>query len=62
MIPNVEDSRNVLVLRLAEPATETVTTTLRFALERGIEAASQLEDSELSSELSPTGTAAAVRC
>ena len=53
VIPYVEDSRNVLVLRLAEPATETVTTTLRFALERGIEAAFQLEDSELSSEALP---------
>jgi very-short-patch-repair endonuclease len=53
VIPYVEDARNVLVVRLAEPADDTVTTTLRYALERGIEAAFQLEDSELASEALP---------
>ncbi len=53
VIPYVEDGRNVLVVRLAEAAEDTVTTTLRYALERGIEAAFQLEDSELVSEQLP---------
>lgn len=45
--PYVEDSRNILVLRLTAPVTETVSVTLRAALERAIEAEFQLEDSEL---------------
>lgn len=53
VIPYVEDRRNVLVLRLAVPVSQEVATTLRYALERGIEAAFQLEDSELSSEALP---------
>lgn len=53
VIPFVEDSRNVLLIRLAESMSETETTTLRYALERGIEAAFQLEDSELGSEALP---------
>ncbi|WP_222271956.1 DEAD/DEAH box helicase [Modestobacter marinus] len=47
--PYVEDRRNVLVVRLSEPASETVTVTLRAALERAAEATFQLEDSELDS-------------
>ncbi|MET9195304.1 DEAD/DEAH box helicase [Streptomyces olivaceus] len=51
VIPYVEDSKNIAVLRLAEPVEdETVAITLRYALERGIEARYQLEDSELDSQ------------
>ncbi len=53
VIPYVEDTRNILVVRLAEPADEIITTTLRHALERGIESEFQLEDSELSSQSLP---------
>jgi superfamily II DNA/RNA helicase len=53
VIPYVEDRRNILVARLsAEVSTETAVTAA-IALERGIEAGFQLEDSELSSELLP---------
>jgi hypothetical protein len=45
--PYVEDRRNVLVLRLTEAVEDRVAVTLRAALERGIEAEFQLEDSEL---------------
>ncbi|MGW1074240.1 DEAD/DEAH box helicase [Streptomyces sp. NPDC002537] len=50
VVPYVEDSKNIAVLRLAEPVDENTAVTLRYALERGIEAHYQLEDSELSSE------------
>lgn len=53
VIPYVEDRRNILVLRMAAPLAKEVAITLRHALERGIEAAFQLEDSELSSEELP---------
>ncbi|NDZ92856.1 DEAD/DEAH box helicase [Streptomyces sp. SID6673] len=53
VIPYVEDTRNVAVLRMSSPVDEIVATTLRYALERGIEAEFQLEDSELSSEALP---------
>ncbi|MGN9911112.1 DEAD/DEAH box helicase [Phytohabitans sp. LJ34] len=53
VIPYVEDRRNVLVLRLAEKVDNETATSLLFALERGIEATFQLEDSELTSELLP---------
>ena len=53
VIPYVEDSRNILVMRLADPVPDELATTLRYALERGIEAAFQLEDSELASEALP---------
>ncbi|WP_255027138.1 DEAD/DEAH box helicase [Rhodococcus sp. GA1] len=53
VIPFVEDTRNIAVLRLTAPVDEVVATTLRYALERGIEAEFQLEDSELSSEAMP---------
>ncbi|WP_055627826.1 DEAD/DEAH box helicase [Streptomyces hirsutus] len=49
VVPFVEDRRNILLLRLAEPVDEITATTLRFAIERGVEAAFQLEDSELTS-------------
>lgn len=51
--PFVEDRRNILVLRLHEPVAVEVALSLMFALERGIEATFELEDSELSSELLP---------
>ncbi|WP_326788586.1 DEAD/DEAH box helicase [Streptomyces sp. NBC_00151] len=51
VIPYVEDRKNIAVLRLAEPVeNETVAVTLRYALERGIEARYQLEDAELDSQ------------
>ena len=53
VIPYVRDNRNILVLRLADAVPDELATTLRFALERGIEAAFQLEDSELASEALP---------
>ncbi len=53
VIPYVEDRRNVLVTRLAVPVREEMAVTAAIALERGIEAAFQLEDSELSCELVP---------
>src|SRR5439155_17137524 len=51
--PYVEDRRNILVLRWPDKVTAEEATTLQFAIERGIEAVFQLEDSELSSELLP---------
>jgi ATP-dependent helicase YprA (DUF1998 family) len=53
VIPYVEDRRNILIFRLAEPVDEEVAATLQYALERGIEARFQLEDSELTSERLP---------
>lgn len=53
VIPYVEDRRNILVTTLDEPLDEPVALTLMYALERGIEAAYELEDSELTSELLP---------
>ncbi len=53
VIPYVEDTRNIMVLRLHNPVSEHVGTSLRYALERGIEAEFQLEDTELSSEALP---------
>ncbi|WP_116023709.1 protein kinase domain-containing protein [Thermomonospora umbrina] len=53
VIPFVEDRRNILVMKLHDPLPEPVALSLMYALERGIEAAYELEDSELSSELLP---------
>ncbi len=53
VIPYVEDTRNVVVARHAEPLDETAATSLRCALERGAEATFQLEDSELESTALP---------
>lgn len=53
VIPYVEDRRNIAVVRWAETLTDTERYTLMFALERGIEATFQLEDSELTSEQLP---------
>jgi hypothetical protein len=49
--PYVEDRRNIAVVRWTENVTPAEATTMQFAMERGIEAVFQLEDSELSSEL-----------
>jgi len=49
VIPYVEDTRNVLILRAADRLDDVTATTLRYALERGIEARFQLEDAELES-------------
>jgi hypothetical protein len=53
VIPYVEDRRNILVTRLSAPVSPETAVTAAIALERGIEAAFQLEDSELSSEELP---------
>ncbi|WP_433362340.1 protein kinase domain-containing protein [Streptosporangium sp. CA-115845] len=53
VIPYVQDTRNIVVLKLDEPLEKPVALSLMYALERGIEAAFELEDSELSSELLP---------
>ncbi|SFL22694.1 DEAD/DEAH box helicase [Streptomyces pini] len=50
VIPYAQDTKNIAVLRLAEPVDEITAVSLRYALERGIEAHFQLEDSELESE------------
>ncbi|GAA3541515.1 DEAD/DEAH box helicase [Nonomuraea rosea] len=53
VIPFVQDRRNILVLKLEQPLELPVALSLMYALERGIEAAFELEDSELNSELLP---------
>ncbi|MEV8404254.1 DEAD/DEAH box helicase [Streptomyces niveus] len=53
VIPYVQDTRNILVLKLAEPVDQDTALTLQYALERGIEAEFQLEDSELDTEELP---------
>jgi hypothetical protein len=53
VVPYVEDTRNVLVFRSAETVDEVVATSVRYALERGIEALFQLEDAELDSTALP---------
>ncbi|MCM2580543.1 DEAD/DEAH box helicase [Streptomyces meridianus] len=53
VIPFVEDRRNILVVTLDEPLHEPVALSLMYALERGIEAAFELEDAELNGELLP---------
>ncbi|MGH3281198.1 MAG: DUF1998 domain-containing protein, partial [Trebonia sp.] len=53
VIPYVADRRNILVTRLSSPVSPETAVSAAIALERGIEAAFQLEDSELSSEILP---------
>ncbi|MBP0456856.1 protein kinase domain-containing protein [Streptomyces montanisoli] len=53
VLPYVEDRRNVLVVTLDEPQPEPVAWSFLYAMERGIEAAFELEDSELTAELLP---------
>ncbi|GAB3165141.1 DEAD/DEAH box helicase [Myceligenerans halotolerans] len=53
VIPFVQDRKNIAMLRWAEAMKRSEAVTLMFALERGVEATYQLEDSELSSELLP---------
>ncbi len=50
VIPYVEDSKNILLLRWSTPLSNEQAVTLRYALERGMEAVFQLEDAELTSE------------
>ncbi|MGA5872400.1 protein kinase domain-containing protein [Streptomyces cinereoruber] len=52
-LPYVEDRRNILVVTLDEPQPEAIALSFLYALERGIEAAFELEDSELTAELLP---------
>jgi superfamily II DNA/RNA helicase len=53
VIPFVEDSRNIVVLRHADRLDDVQATSLRYALERGAEAWFQLEDSELVTDTLP---------
>ena len=53
VIPYVADTRNILVWRAAEKLDDVTATSLRYGIERGIEAVYQLEDSELDSESLP---------
>ncbi|SCE17567.1 protein of unknown function [Streptomyces sp. DvalAA-14] len=53
VLPYVEDRRNILVVTLDEAQPEPVALSFLYALERGIEAAFELEDSELTAELLP---------
>lgn len=53
VIPYVFDTRNILIFRLTTLVSDQVEASLRAALERGIEAAFQLEDSELYGEKLP---------
>ncbi|MBN1174074.1 MAG: protein kinase [Micromonosporaceae bacterium] len=53
VLPYVEDRRNIMVLTLDTPLDAPVALSLMYALERGIEAVFELEDSELTSELLP---------
>ncbi|MFL1428147.1 MULTISPECIES: protein kinase domain-containing protein [unclassified Nocardiopsis] len=53
VIPYVEDRRNILVLHLDRALPQEQALTLMYALERGIEAAFELEDTELTGELLP---------
>jgi ATP-dependent helicase YprA (DUF1998 family) len=53
VIPFVEDTRNIVVLRHADRLDEVTATSLRYALERGAEAAYQLEDNELATDPLP---------
>ncbi|GLY85969.1 DEAD/DEAH box helicase [Actinoallomurus iriomotensis] len=50
VVPYVEDRKNICVLRLARAVSREEAISLRYALERGIEAEFQLEDAELTSE------------
>jgi len=53
VIPYVEDRRNIAIMRWATQVREDEAITLMNAVERGIEAVFQLEDSELTTELIP---------
>jgi superfamily II DNA/RNA helicase len=53
VIPFVDDRRNIVVIEVAEELSKTAAVSLRAALERGIEATFQLEDSELDSKPLP---------
>ncbi|MCZ7537345.1 MAG: DUF1998 domain-containing protein [Acidimicrobiia bacterium] len=53
VIPYVEDTRNILLVRHTRSLDDVTATSLRYALERGAEAWFQLEDSELDSNELP---------
>jgi ATP-dependent helicase YprA (DUF1998 family) len=53
VIPYVEDRRNILVIRHPVTLSQEAAISFATALERGIEAAFQLEDTELTSQLVP---------
>ncbi|MEO6653110.1 MAG: DEAD/DEAH box helicase, partial [Ilumatobacteraceae bacterium] len=53
VIPYVEDTRNIVVARFGRTLDDATAVSLQYALERGIEAEFQLEDSELTSQPLP---------
>ena len=53
VVPYVEDTKNICVIRLRDPVDEVTATSVRYALERGIETFFQLEDAELTSQALP---------
>lgn len=53
VIPFVQDRKNIAIVRWAQNLNRSEAVTLMYALERGVEATYQLEDSELSSEMLP---------
>ncbi|GAA4847100.1 DEAD/DEAH box helicase [Luteimicrobium xylanilyticum] len=55
VVPYVEDRRNIAVVRWSERVEDNEAVTLMYAIERGIEATYQLEDSELTSEILSDG-------
>jgi hypothetical protein len=57
VMPYVEDRRNIAILRWSQPLPEDAAVTAQYAIERGIEATFQLEDSELATELLPDADA-----
>ncbi|CAN5551948.1 DEAD/DEAH box helicase [soil metagenome] len=57
VIPYVEDRRNALVFRLAQPPPPEVTASLQYALKRAIEISYDLEDAELATEPLPNAEA-----
>ncbi|WP_306334474.1 DEAD/DEAH box helicase [Streptomyces sp. KL118A] len=50
VIPYAQDTKNIAVLRFADEVNDITAISMRYALERGIEACFQLEDSELESQ------------
>ncbi len=53
VIPYVEDTRNIVVARFSRSLDDATAISLQYALERGIEAEFQLEDSELTTQPLP---------
>ncbi|MER6971188.1 DEAD/DEAH box helicase [Nocardioides sp. NPDC000445] len=61
VIPFVQDRKNIAVLRWEDEISTSEALTLMYAVERGVEATYQLEDSELTSEPLPDNLAVATK-